>query len=215
MTKQKLTLGFASYKFEVSNETNCMPFSGVCAYVDRPSEGVPSGAGGKPVAFDKDAMLQALPHMVGQAINCYWSAEDTKDVLSGHDRKFKIGVVDKAELHDDEVYIEGHFWDYDFKDECNFIKTAKDAIGFSVDVLIGELEDKGTYLIAKDIDLIGAAVLFKDLAAFKTTYLAASDASNRERAEFAAYINKKYKNTKLSGREQFRKAMEKKMGVVR
>lgn len=150
-----------------------MPFSGICLKADTPSDGVPCGSD-KPVAFSTNAIINACQSFTGMGVNCVYDKWDTpEEALTGHNRRFKIGVVENAEITPDGLNIKGCLWKYDFNDVCFQIKNAKDSLGFSVEVIVNEMTDKGDYYLVEDFAFTGVAILYKNLAAFKETQLAA------------------------------------------
>src|SRR5262249_14832784 len=74
------------------------------------------------------------------------------------------------------VEIEGFFYARDFPDECQQIKAEKGALGFSyeLDARIRDL-DADPWVIDYCV-FTGAAVLYKELAAYRTSSLAAKAA---------------------------------------
>ena len=151
-----------------------MPFSGVCLYADTPSDGVPCGCD-KPVAFSKEAIENALNSFVGMGVNCRYNPWDyPEDALTGHDDHFKIGVVEHATLSEDGgVNIDGLLWKNDLSEVCFMIKNAKDSLGFSVEVFVENMEDHGDNYLVTKFTFTGVSILYKNLAAFKATQLAA------------------------------------------
>ena len=151
-----------------------MPFSGVCLYADTPSDGVPCGCD-KPVAFSKEAIENALNSFVGMGVNCRYNPWDyPEDALTGHDDHFKIGVVEHAALSEDGgVNIDGLLWKNDLSEVCFMIKNAKESLGFSVEVFVENMEDYGDNYLVTKFTFTGVSILYKNLAAFKATQLAA------------------------------------------
>lgn len=151
-----------------------MPFSGVCLYADQPSDGVPCGSD-KPVAFSREAIENALASFVGMGVNCRFDPWDyPEEALTGHDDHFKIGVVEHASLSNDGgVNIDGLLWKNDLSEVCFMIKNAKDSLGFSVEVFIEDITDVGDNYLVNKFTFTGVSILYKNLAAFKATQLAA------------------------------------------
>lgn len=170
----QMQVDFKSFQFEDNNKhINKMPFSGICLKADTPSDGIPCGSD-KPVAFSSNAILNACKSFQGMGVNCVYNKWDTPDeALTGHDRRFKIGVVESAEITADGLNIKGCLWKYDFKDVCFQIKNAKDSLGFSIEVIINDMTDNGDFYLVEDFAFTGVAILYKNLAAFKETQLAA------------------------------------------
>lgn len=172
-----MTFQLNHLKFELTDRYNWMPFSGTCLFTDVPSDGVPSGGIDKPVAFPKEEVMKALDSMVDMGVNCRFPDDFfdyPDDIFTGHDSRFKIGVVKTSALNSNEMVISGGLWDMDFPDVCDVFKNAKKSLGFSVEVLFN-VADMGDYYNAIDIDFVGVCILFSDLAAFKKTYIAAKD----------------------------------------
>lgn len=150
-----------------------MPFSGICLKADTPSDGIPCGSD-KPVAFSLSAIINASKSFIGMGVNCVYNKWDCpNEALTGHDTRFKIGVVENAEMTADGLSISGCLWKRDFNDVCFQIKNAKDSLGFSVEVIVNDMTDKGDFYLVEDFAFTGVAILYKNLAAFKETQLAA------------------------------------------
>jgi hypothetical protein len=173
---------------------NWLPFTGTCLFADQPSDGIPSGGVDKPVRFPSAELDKALDSMVDMGVDCEWPDEDGSDdhdefgrktscgpeeAFSGHDDRFKIGVVKTSVLKDNEMVISGGLWSNDFSDICDMYRNAKASLGFSVEVYFN-LVDQGEYYDAVDIEFTGVAILFSDLAAFKDTYIAAKRGGDKK-----------------------------------
>jgi len=150
----------------VADHPNRMPFSGVLTRIDQPSDAPPEGSTGKRTILPKAVAEAALPSLLGMAV-------DYQPGFGGHDRKRKIGLITGATIVGDAVEIEGFFYARDFPDECQQIKAEKGALGFSyeLDARIRDL-DADPWVIDYCV-FTGAAVLYKELAAYRTTSLAA------------------------------------------
>lgn len=150
---------------EVANHPNRMPFSGVLTFVNQPSDLPPGGSGGKRTYLPKDVAEKALESLLGMAIDY------SKD-LSAHDVTQKIGVITGADIVGDEVRIEGFFYAHDFPQECARIQSEKEDLGFSYEVT-AKTRPMGDLLQIVSCVFTGAAVLYKDKAAYQSTSLAA------------------------------------------
>ncbi|KVV22314.1 hypothetical protein WK80_22250 [Burkholderia multivorans] len=150
----------------VEDHPNRMPFRGVLTRLDQPSDAPPNGSNGKRTLIPKHVAEAALPSLLGMAV-------DFEPGFEGHDRKRKIGIITGADVVGDAVEIEGFFYAKDFPDECRQIKAEKGALGFSyeLDARIRDL-DADPWVIDYCV-FTGAAVLYKELAAYRTTSLAA------------------------------------------
>lgn len=167
-----MLIDFSALKFEEgTTHINKMPFSGICLKADTPSDYTPNGAD-KPVAFSADAINNAISTFADMGVNCVYDRWDSPEyALTGHDQRFKIGVVEKAELTENGVMINGCLWQNDFRDVCFQIKNAKDSLGFSVEVSVNDMKDKGDCYLVTDFTFTGVAILYKNLAAFRETQL--------------------------------------------
>jgi hypothetical protein len=77
----------------VASHPNRVPFRGVLTFIDSPSDKPPSGARGHRVMLTRAATEQALPSLLGMAI-------DYAPSLDRHDARRKIGVITSAEICD-------------------------------------------------------------------------------------------------------------------
>ncbi len=75
----------------VAAHPNRAPFRGVLTFVDRPSEGSPSGAKGHRVLLTRAACERALPSLLGMGL-------DYAPTLDAHDAQRKIGVITEANI---------------------------------------------------------------------------------------------------------------------
>ena len=193
--ERKTMLELHDLMFAASTERlNWLPFTGTCLFADQPSDGIPSGGVDKPVRFPSAELDKALDSMVDMGVDCEWPDEDDGDdhdefgrktscgpeeAFSGHDDRFKIGVVKTSVRKDNEMVISGGLWSNDFSDICDMYRNAKASLGSSVEVYFN-LVDQGEYYDAVDIEFTGVAILFSDLAAFKDTYIAAKRGGDKE-----------------------------------
>lgn len=185
MAMNNIQIRFGALQFSEGTEhINKMPFKGVCLKADTPSDSTPCGSD-KPVAFSKLAIENALATFSSMGVNCVYDRWDYPEyALTGHDKRFKIGVVEGATLNDNDVVINGCLWQSDFNDVCFQIKNAKDSLGFSVEVTINDMTDKGDYYLVNDFTFTGVAILYKNLAAFQDTQLEAKKKQEEEGNSF-------------------------------
>jgi hypothetical protein len=164
----------ASFSFEamaldmpdVEGHPNKMPFKGVLTRVDLPSDLPPGGAGGKRTMMPAAVAEAAIPSLMGMAV-------DFKPDFDGHDRQNKIGLITGAQVVGDAVEIEGFFYAKDFPQECKRIRAEKGALGFSFEADARIQDANADIWVIEHCVFTGAAVLYKDLAAYQTTSLAA------------------------------------------
>lgn len=181
--KRKTMLELHDLMFAANQERlNWLPFTGTCLFADQPSDGIPSGGVDKPVRFPSAELDKALDSMIDMGVDCEWPEEfwdGPEEAFSGHDDRFKIGVVKTSVRKDNEMVISGGLWSNDFSDICDMYRNAKASLGFSVEVYFN-LVDQGEYYDAVDIEFTGVAILFSDLAAFKDTYIAAKRGGDKK-----------------------------------
>lgn len=145
---------------------NRMPFSGVLTRIDEPSDEPPGGAGGKCVEIPKNVAEEALPTLLGMAI-------DYTENFDGHDAKSKIGVITEATISGNAIHIAGFLYASDFPEECARIQKEKNQLGFSYECKVAISDMDADPWVVTRIIFTGAAVLYKDKAAYRTTSLAA------------------------------------------
>ncbi len=164
----------ASFSFEamslavpaVADHPNRHPFTGILTRLDTPSDNPVGGANGHRTLIPREVAEAAIDTLLGMAV-------DFKPKLDGHDRRSKIGLITEAFVEGDAVHIAGFFYAKDFPEEVALIQSEKDELGFSyeADARIRNLE--ADPWVVDHITFTGAAVLYKDLAAYTTTSLAA------------------------------------------
>lgn len=175
MTQQNnIGLKFDKLKFgSIDKHINKMPFSGCCMFVNKPSDGVPCGSD-KPVMFSKESVDEAISTFIGMGVDVVYDDWNSPCyALTGHNSRYKIGVIESAEVRANKVYVKGFLWASDFYDVCFMIKNAKDSLGFSIEVYVTDMVDSGESYMVNHFTYTGLAILYKNLAAFKDTQLAA------------------------------------------
>lgn len=154
---------------DLPDHPNRHPFTGVLTFVDRPSDNPVGGAKGKRTIIPKAVAEAALESLLGMAV-------DFKPDFDGHDKTSKIGLITEANLVGDEVQIAGFFYAADFPKECARIVAEKDALGFSYECQARIQSPDADPWVVESCVFTGAAVLYKDRAAYIETSLAASAA---------------------------------------
>ena len=172
MEKQKVQLSASAIKVILDNQhTNSMRFTGTCMFLDEPSDYIPGGVD-KPVMLSSEVAEACASTMNLMGINCDydpWLFPD--EVMMAHDRRNKIGVVEKCWVDGNELKFTGIIYKNDFPDIADFIKKTVDSLGFSVEAIfnIHEFED---HIEMADVEFTGVAMLFKNAAAYQNTYIA-------------------------------------------
>lgn len=151
----------------VTDHPNRIPFSGIMARVDEPSDKPVGGAGGKRVLLRRAVAEAALASLLGMAVDF------TVD-LDGHNPQKKIGIITEAWIDGSAIRIKGFFYGADFPMEVKAIQAHKEQLGFSYEcqARVRSLNDDPLEVVS--CMFTGAAVLYKDKAAYMTTALAAS-----------------------------------------
>ncbi len=146
---------------------NRMPFSGVLTRVDQVSDAPPHGSDGKRTLIPSEVAEAAIPSLMGMGV-------DFTPELNGHDAQSKIGLITEANIDGDALNITGFFYAADFPKECARIQAEKDALGFSYECQARIRDLSADIWEVEYCIFTGAAVLYKDLAAYQTTSLQAT-----------------------------------------
>jgi hypothetical protein len=147
---------------------NKMPFRGITTRIDEPSDRPPEGSGGRLITISAEAAENALSSLLGVAV-------DYKPELDGHNPQAKIGVITAANIEGDAILIEGFIYAADFPEVAAEIKASQDALGFSHEARNLYTNDPNANpCVITECVSIGAAILRKDKAAYRTTSIAAS-----------------------------------------
>ena len=146
---------------------NKVPFSGVMTRIDQPSDNPVGGANGKRVLIPKAVAESALASLLGMGV-------DYQPSLSGHDPQKKIGVITAATVEGDGIHIEGILYGADFPAVVSEIQSKKRLLGFSYEAQAGVQDWNSDPVEVTSCVFTGAAILFKDKAAYTTTSLEAS-----------------------------------------
>lgn len=155
----------------VKDHPNQMPFKGVLTRLDQPSDNPLNGSKGKRVVLPKDVAEKSLASLIGMAV-------DFTPDLDGHDVKNKIGLITEANVVGDEITIAGFFYSADFPSEVKRIQAEKARLGFSFEAQAQVRSMNDDPLVIKSCVFTGAAVLYKDMAAYTTTSLSANKMEN-------------------------------------
>jgi hypothetical protein len=154
-----------------SQHPNRHPFSGVLTYLNAASENPVGGANGKRVFIPLEVGVDALDTLEGMGVN-------VRDDLSGHNKKKKIGIIEKAWVGDPDetgavpVHVEGYLFAADFPDEVADLQAEKDDLGFSYEAKASGEVDGSIYRV-NSIVFTGATILYAKKAAYTKTSLAA------------------------------------------
>lgn len=165
-----------------SDNPNRMPFKGVLTYLDTPSDKPPGGSGGRKVLIPSSVGIPALDSLKGMGVNLAAEADD-------HEVTHKIGVITDAytgqlTAKGLEVIVEGHIFAKDFPREAATVKLNQSSLGFSYEtantLLASQEVDGEEVAVAQSLVFTGAAILFKNAAAYQSTSIAASAKQKEE-----------------------------------
>jgi hypothetical protein len=99
---------------------------------------------------------------------------DAKANMAGHDVKAKVGTITGATIEGNAIHIEGFLYAADFPNEVRRIQSERNDLGFSWEIQNIFVEDTtADPLVITGCIFTGAAILYKDKAAYQTTSLAA------------------------------------------
>lgn len=172
MNKQKVFLQANAISVTLDNlHPNAMRFTGTCMFLNTPSDYTPNGVD-RPVVLSSDEAEKCASTMNLMGINCDydpWLFPD--ELMTAHNQRNKIGVVEKCWVDGDELKFTGIMYKNDFPDIADFIKKTVDSLGFSVEAMFN-LREHEDYIEMADVEFTGVAMLFKNAAAYQNTYIA-------------------------------------------
>ena len=129
--------------------------------MDVTSDEAPSGARGHRVILTKQAAEEALPSLIGMAV-------DYKSGWDGHDARQKCGIITAAEIEDNTVVVEGYLFARDFPELRDKIKPG--VMGMSYELADAHVTDvRATIWTLNRATFTGAAILLKNKAAYRNT----------------------------------------------
>jgi hypothetical protein len=200
---------------DAGSHPNKVPFKCALFAVDQPSDGSPHGAGGKKIRISSSVCDQCLHTFVGMALNI-----DYINGMSDHDPRFKVAVIEKAyRAMDGYAWIEGYIYGKDFPDVVATIRYYNGLASehsWSEYQFGASLEMEASVQNATDADDVldvmefcgtGAAILFAEAAAYKTTSFAARNSKqNKEDVDMTP--------EQIKGMEDAMKALQESMTTI-
>ena len=143
---------------------NRVPFEGVLTVVNATSDKAPTGARGHRVLLTREAAEQALPSLLGMAV-------DYRPDWDGHDARRKIGLLTEAHIDGTQLKVRGYLYARDFPDVAKAILAhAPTALGMSYELTDARVEDlRAQVWKLVRVTFTGAAVLLRDKAAYRAT----------------------------------------------
>lgn len=152
---------------DVPEHPNAIPFSGIVTRLDEPSDNPVGGAKGRRILIPKAVAEKALPSFLGMGVNYVPG-------LTGHDPTRKIGVITDAWIEGNAIHIKGILYGSDFPAVVAEIKAKKGQLGFSYEAAAAVKSWETDPAEVTACYFTGAAILYKDRAAYTTTSLEAS-----------------------------------------
>jgi hypothetical protein len=142
---------------------NRVPFRGVLTTVDVSSDRPPAGARGHRVLLTRSAAEQALPSLIGMAL-------DYTPALDGHDSRRKVGIITSAEVEGDEVVVAGYMFGRDFPELMKEMAGKSGRLGMSYELADARVKDvRSPVWILEEVTFTGAAILLRSKAAYERT----------------------------------------------
>lgn len=159
---------------QVEAHPNRAPFEGVLTLVNATSDKAPSGARGHRVLLTRAAAEQALPSLLGMAV-------DYRPGWDGHDSRRKIGVLTEADLKGNKLVVRGYLYARDFPEAAREIEAHTPAkLGMSYELADCRIEDmRAEVWKLTRVTFTGAAILLREKAAYRETSFALGKDSRR------------------------------------
>lgn len=148
----------------VDGHPNRVAFEGTLTMVDIPSDKAPAGARGHRVILTREAAEQALPSLLGMAV-------DYRPGWDGHDARCKIGLLTEANLVGQKLTVRGYLYARDFPDVAKSIQArSPEVLGMSYEIADARVEDmRAEVWKLTRVTFTGAAILLRDKAAYRAT----------------------------------------------
>jgi hypothetical protein len=163
----------------VHGHPNRAGFRGVLTMVDAASDKAPSGARGHRVLLTRQAAEAAIPSLLGMGL-------DYSPALDRHDARRKIGVITQAEIVGRVIEVGGFLYARDFPEivaeigkpqRTSMLASLSDVagstgLGMSYEITDARVEDiKANVWVLNRVTFTGAAVLRRDKAAYRSTWI--------------------------------------------
>jgi hypothetical protein len=148
----------------VDGHPNRVPFEGVLTIVNAASDKAPSGARGHRVMLTGEAAENALPSLLGMAV-------DYRPGWDGHDSRRKIGLLTEAHVVGQRLMVGGYLYARDFPDVAKAIHAhAPETMGMSYELADARVEDlRAEVWKLTRVTFTGAAILLREKAAYRAT----------------------------------------------
>jgi len=144
---------------------NRVPFEGVLTRLDQPSDKAPNGARGHRVLLTTAAAKAALPTLRDMPVGF-------KLDFDGHNSRQRCGVITAAWIVGDELRVKGHIFGKDFPEVAEEMRKPG-LMGMSYEMCDAHVQDmRASIWTLTATTFIGAAILLRDKAAYKSTSIA-------------------------------------------
>ncbi|WP_138756478.1 3-oxoacyl-ACP reductase [Paenibacillus sinopodophylli] len=171
---------------DAGTHPNKAPFKCALFKVDEPSDGSPGGAGGKKIRISSQVCDKNLQTFVGMALNI-----DYANGMADHDPRFKVAVIEKAYRSlDGYAWVDGYIYAKDFPDVVATIRYynglaaeqnwSEYQFGASLEMEASVQDAEEGVLEVIEFCGTGAAILFAEAAAYKTTSFAAKNQTKED-----------------------------------
>lgn len=208
----KMKLNVVSFSVAQDENPDFMKFDAVVGYIDTPTDATPcGGVEGYQLVISSEGMdVQSL---IGSGVNVAWSDGwfyDAEDTLKSHNPRFKVGVIDSAQVVGNQIMASGHLWKADFPDVCDTIECAKESLGCSVEAYFDgyKKNSEAKTITGFGAHFTGVAILYKNKAAFKSTKIMCSILQEDEN------LNEEIKAALATAIEEQNKAFESKFAAI-
>jgi hypothetical protein len=146
--------------------------TGVLTKLDQPSDAPLGGSNGRRVILPSHVAEAALSTLLGMPL-------DFSNDFSSHEKTQNIGSIYEAYIEGNDIKIKFYLYGVNFPDEVKRIQSERHLMGFSYEVANVSCNEITTpngeeLLEITRCTFTGAAVLYKDKAAYRTTSLHAN-----------------------------------------
>ena len=147
-------------------------FVGVLTRIGLPSDQALGGSQGHRVIISHEAAVEALDSLKLTPVgfgNC-WSI---------HNMRQRCGIITEGEIIGNELYVRGHLFARDFPEVITMMEKGRLGMSYETDETV--IADKGQeFWTVNKITFCGAAILYADKAAYRTTWISLAAAAALE-----------------------------------
>ena len=151
---------------DVDGHPNRLPFEGCLTLLDVASDKAPSGARGHRVILTRAAAEEALPSLLGMAV-------DYKAGWDGHDARQKCGIITSANIDGKKLLVSGYLYARDFPEmeaRVGGLAAGADDMGMSYELAEAHVADmRAPVWTLTRATFTGAAILLREKAAYRGT----------------------------------------------